>query len=72
MFGVHERRYGTHPLRLVLHEKGHRVGHQALRTGLRWYGRKALLLKVYMPRTTNSTHGLRCAPNRLLDQPRPV
>jgi putative transposase len=24
------------------------------------------------PRTTDSTHGLRCAPNRLLDQPKPT
>ena len=25
-----------------------------------------------MPRTTDSTHGKRCAPDLLLDQPRPV
>jgi len=26
----------------------------------------------YTPRTTDSTHGLRCAPNWLLDQPKPM
>ena len=28
--------------------------------------------KAFTPRTTDSTHGLRCAPNRLLDQPKPT
>ena len=28
--------------------------------------------KAYTLRTTNSTHGLRCAPTRLLDQPKPT
>ena len=31
----------------------------------------ALQPKSYVPRTTDSTHGQRCAPNRLLDQPKP-
>jgi putative transposase len=32
----------------------------------------ALQPKAFTPRTTNSTHGLRCAPNRLLNQPKPT
>ena len=28
--------------------------------------------KAFTPRTTDSTHGLRCAPNRLLNQPKPT
>ena len=28
--------------------------------------------KSFVPRTTDSTHGLRCAPNLLLDQPKPT
>jgi hypothetical protein len=28
--------------------------------------------RAYTPRTTDSTHGLRCAPNRLLDQSKPT
>ena len=41
-------------------------------TGLRRHGRQALQPKASAPRTTDSTHGQRCAPNLLLDQPRPT
>lgn len=34
-------------------------------------GLQALKPKDFTPRTTDSTHALRCAPNRLLDQPKP-
>jgi transposase InsO family protein len=39
---------------------------------MRRWGLHALQPKAYTPRTTDSTHGLRCAPNRLLDQPKPI
>ena len=39
---------------------------------MRRWGLCALQPKAYTPRTTNSAHGLRCAPNRLLDQPKPT
>ena len=39
---------------------------------MRRWGLRALQPKAFTPRTTDSTHGLRCAPNRLLDQPRPT
>ena len=71
VFDHHHRRYGTRRLQVELREKGHRVGRQALRTGLRRHGRRALQPKAFAPRTTDSTHGQRCAPNLLLDQPRP-
>jgi transposase InsO family protein len=71
-FGHHQRRYGTHRLQVALREKGHRVGHQRLRTALRRRSLYALQPKAYTPRTTNSTHGLRCAPNRVVDQPTPT
>ena len=72
VFDHHKRRYGTRRLRVELRELGHRVGRQALRTGLRRHGRKALQPKSFVPRTTDSTHGQRCAPNLLLDQPKPT
>ncbi|MDQ2769767.1 MAG: IS3 family transposase [Bacteroidota bacterium] len=72
IFDHHKRRYDTRRLRVELRETGHRVGRQALRTGLRRHGRKALQPKSFVPRTTDSTHGQRCAPNLLLDQPRPT
>ena len=70
-FGHHQRRYGTRRLQVALRENGHRVGRQRLRTALRRRGLRALQPKAYTPRTIDSTHGLRCAPNRLLDQPKP-
>lgn len=71
-FGQHRRGYGTRRLRVELQAQGHRVGRQRLRTAMRRYGLRALQPRAYTPRTTDSTHGLRCAPNRLLDQPKPT
>ena len=48
------------------------MGRQVLRTALARRDLRALQPKAYTPRTTNSTHGLRCASNRLLDQPTPT
>ncbi|MBT2557946.1 IS3 family transposase [Hymenobacter sp. ISL-91] len=72
VFNHHKRRYGTRRLRIELQEKGYRVGRQALRTGLRRNGLQALQPKSFVPRTTDSTHGQRCAPNLLLYQPKPT
>jgi len=72
VFDEHPRRYGTRRLQVELRELGHLVGRQALRTALRCHGRKALQPKALTTRTTDSTHGKRCAPNLLLDQPRPT
>ena len=72
VFGFHKRCYGTRRLQVALRHKGHRVGRQRLRTAMRRQGLHALQPKAYTPRSTDSTHGLRCAPNRLLDQPTPT
>ena len=71
-FGVHQRRYGTRRLQVALRQNGHAMGRQRLRTVMRRRGLQALQPKAYTPRTIDSTHGLRCAPNRLLDQPKPT
>jgi putative transposase len=67
MFARHKSRYSTHRLRAALHQEGHRMGRQALRTALVRRGLRALQPKAYTLRTNDSTHSLRCAPNRLLD-----
>ena len=72
VFDHHKRRYGTRRLRVELRKKGHQVGRQALRTGLRRHGWQALQPKSFVPRTTDSIHGQRCAPNLLRDQPKPA
>jgi putative transposase len=71
-FRYHKRRYGTRRLQVALRQQGHRVGRQRLRVAMRREGLHALQTKAFTPRTTDSTHGLRCAPNRLLDQPKPT
>ena len=72
VFRHHKRRYGTRRLQVALRKKGHRVGRQRLRVAMRRQGLHALQPKAFTPRTTDSTHGLRGAPNRLLDQPKPT
>jgi transposase InsO family protein len=72
VFGVHKRCYGTRRLRVALRRKGYHVGRQRLRAAMRRRCLQALQPKAYTPRTTDSTHGLRCAPNRLLNQPKPT
>lgn len=73
VFNHHKRRYAAaRRLRVELRGKGYRVGRQALRTGLRRHGLQSLQPKSFVPRTTDSTHGQRCAPKLLLDQPRPT
>ena len=78
---VHQRRCGTRRLQVALRQNGHAVGRQRLRTAMRRRGLHALQPKAYTPRTTNSTHDqlharptprTGCAPNRLLDQPKPT
>ncbi|AMR25452.1 hypothetical protein A0257_22430 (plasmid) [Hymenobacter psoromatis] len=72
VFDEHHRRDGTRRLRVELRELGYRVGRHALRTALRRHHHKALQPKAFTPRTTDSSHGQRRAPNLLLDQPRPT
>ena len=72
VFYAHHRRYGTRRLRAEFQAKGHRVGRQRLRTALRWLGLRALQSKSYVPRTPDSTHGQRCAPNLRLGQAPPA
>ena len=72
VFDHHKRRYGTLRLPVELRGKGYWLSRQALRTGLRRHHRRALQLKAFAPRTTDSTHGQRCVSKLLIDQPRPT
>ena len=58
--------------RLSCAKNEYRVGHQRLRTAMRRRGLHALQLKACTLCTTNPTHGLRCAPIRLLNQLKPT
>jgi putative transposase len=59
----HHYGYGNRRLQVALRRKGYRVGRQRLRTAMRRRGLHALQPKAFPPRTTDSTHGLRCASN---------
>jgi len=72
VFGRHQRRYSIRRLLVALRRKGYQVGRQRLRAAMRRRDLHALQPKTFTPRTSDSTHGLRCAPNRLLDQPKPT
>ena len=50
---------------MALRQKERRVSRQRLRTAMRHWELRTLQAKAYTPRTTDSTHVLRCAPNRL-------
>ena len=52
--------------RVELRCKSYRVGRQRLRAVRRRRGLPARQPKAFTPRTTDSTHELRCAPRRLL------
>lgn len=69
-FSFHKSCYSICRLQVALRHKGFRIGRQRLRSAMRRQGLRALQSKAYIPRTTDSTHDLRCAPNRLLDQPK--
>ncbi|MEJ7659583.1 MAG: DDE-type integrase/transposase/recombinase [Hymenobacter sp.] len=72
-FDHHKRRYGTRRLRAELQRPRPPRGPPAPAHGhAPAAGCAALQPKAYTPRTTDSTHGLRCAPNLLLDQPHPT
>ncbi|WP_400190366.1 IS3 family transposase [Hymenobacter sp. B81] len=71
-FQRHGRRYGTRRLRAELQAEGHRVGRWRIRRVLQAHGLQAQQPRSFVPRTTDSAHGRRVAPNRLLGQPRPT
>ena len=71
-FARHKSCYGTRRLRVALHQEGHWVGRQVLRSALARRGLRAVQPKAYTSRTTVSTRGLRCAPNWLLYQSKPA
>ncbi|MBG8555441.1 IS3 family transposase [Hymenobacter sp. BT594] len=71
-FQRHGRRYGTRRLRAEVHAEGHRVGRWRIRRTLAAHGLRAQRPRCFVPRTTDSGHGRRVAPNRLLGQPRPT
>ena len=71
-FGFHKRCYGTRQLPVALRHQGTGWAVSACAWPCGARALRALQPKAYTPRTTDSTHSLRCAPNWLLDQPKPT
>lgn len=70
-FTDHGARYGTRRLQHELRAQGHRLGRTRIAHVLRRHGLRAQQPRAFVPQTTDSGHGRRVAPNRLLDQPAP-
>jgi transposase InsO family protein len=63
-FAHHARCYGTRRLRAELQAAGYPVGRCRIRRVLRQHGLRAQQPRSFVPRTTDSGHGQRVAPNR--------
>jgi hypothetical protein len=66
-FYLHRRRYGARRIAAHLKAEGHRVGRCAVRTLMKRHGLQAIRPRSFVPRTTDSRHGVAPAPNLLLD-----
>ena len=71
-FTDHAARYGTRRLQHEVRAQGHRLGRARIAQLLRRHGWRAPQPRAFVPQTTDSDHGRRVAPNRLLDQPAPT
>lgn len=71
-FTDHAARYGTRRLRHELRAQGHHLGRARIAHVLRRHGLRAQQPRSFVPQTTDSSHGRRVAPNRLLNQPAPT
>ncbi len=65
-FRLHKRRYGTRRLVTELQEMGLPIGRKKVRSLMHKQDLVAIQPKSFVPRTTDSRHGKRVAPNLLL------
>lgn len=65
VFQNHKRRYGSRRLQAEMKGMGYKVGRHGVRKLLREQGLKAIQPLSFVPKTTNSKHGLVACPNLL-------
>ncbi len=65
VFWRHSRRYGSRRIVAELTAQGTAVGRRQVRRMMRERDLRAIQPKSFVPRTTDSRHGLRASPNRL-------
>ena len=71
-FALSRKTYGTPRLRHELRHRGHRCGRRRIARLMRLQGLCALRKGRFIPRTTDSSHGRKVAPQRLLEMPPPT
>ena len=71
VFEAHRRRYGARRVSRELQAQQVSVGRHQAGSLMRQQGLKAIQPKSFVPRTTDSSHGLGRSPNRLLDREPP-
>ena len=71
-FAESRETYGAPRLRHALRDRGHRCGTRRISRLMRQLGLGVKQKRRFIPRTTDSSHGRRPAPHRLLDQPAPT
>lgn len=67
IFYRHRRRYGARRIAAHLKAEGHRAGRRVVRTLMRRQNLQAIRPRRYVPRTTDSRHGVAPSANLLLD-----
>jgi transposase InsO family protein len=65
VFQSHKRRYGSRRLHAELKDMGYKIGRHGVRKLLEEQGLKAIQPLSFVPKTTNSKHGLVACPNLL-------
>ena len=73
VFWAHRRRYGSRRLMVELQQEEELIiGRYKIRSIMQQQGLKAIQPRSFVPRTTDSTHGLTISPNLLLGKPLPI
>lgn len=72
VFMEHRRRYGAVRIGKELAARGLKIGRYQIRTLMKGQGLVAIQPKSFVPKTTDSRHGLGRSPNLLLDRPAPL
>lgn len=65
VFQAHSRRYGSRRLRAEMKENGYKIGSHRIRKLLRAHGLQAIQPRSFVPKTTQSKHGLLASANLL-------
>jgi len=72
VFMEHRRRYGAVRIGKELAARGFKIGRYQIRTLMKGQELVAIQPKSFVPKTTDSKHGLGRSPNLLLDRPAPL